>query len=294
MNGTTMQSPRRSGFTIAELMVVVAIIGTLVALLLPAVTGAFALADRLSCQANMRAIAAAVRAYAASNGGAVVPSGITTDFDGTTFSTDTMPTWSVILVKDGFIGAPNTTVAKTSRFTVSTRNVFRCPAGADALGGTRCTPDTGDPGPQGFWRTGTVSTSGGFPAYKVDCWYYWNGSLKEATSGDTDDVPSAVLGAAKVRGYVDAIRHPTQTVMLADGYGFNAHNEGNGVNQIVGRHSGEHGTQAGTNVAYYDGHVEMLQRNRDPNAVGDAKDPLVGRTGLHSTEPPFFRLSDQH
>ena len=291
MNGTMRENVGRRAFTIVELLVVIAIIGTLIGLLLPAIVASIGFAERLQCQSNMKVVAGAVRAYAASNNGAVVPTYIINDPSGQS------PTWPVILVKEGYLSAPNARGAGSTGFTVPGQNPFRCPCGMDALAGTDAAPAGQTPGPQGFWRSGTTGTWNGFPATKVDCWYYWNGSAQTAVraTGFTDDVPSAVMDAQNpMRGGIDAIRHASQMVMLADGYGYDGHNTGNGVDQIVGRHYGDRGANSATNVAYYDGHVESLQRNFNPNALAADKDPLIGRTGLHSTEAPFFRLSDQH
>lgn len=57
-----------SGFTLVELLVVVAIIGVLVGLLLPAVQAAREAARRLACASNVRQLVLAVHSYASAQG----------------------------------------------------------------------------------------------------------------------------------------------------------------------------------------------------------------------------------
>jgi prepilin-type N-terminal cleavage/methylation domain-containing protein/prepilin-type processing-associated H-X9-DG protein len=75
--GIAVMLPGRSrrGFTLVELLVVVAIIATLIALLLPAVQGARESSRRSACQNNLKQLAGAVQQFSSANGR--LPPGVT-------------------------------------------------------------------------------------------------------------------------------------------------------------------------------------------------------------------------
>lgn len=64
-------APKNRGFTLLELLVVVAIIAILVALLLPAIQSAIVTSRRTACVSNLRQIGAGIFAYAADNAGQI-------------------------------------------------------------------------------------------------------------------------------------------------------------------------------------------------------------------------------
>jgi prepilin-type N-terminal cleavage/methylation domain-containing protein len=74
----TNRGRREGGFTLSELLVVLAIIVVLLALLLPALRRVRRAAESVMCLGRLRQIGAAMRMYAAENRGAIAGSGLTT------------------------------------------------------------------------------------------------------------------------------------------------------------------------------------------------------------------------
>lgn len=115
-----MRSMRRSAFTLIELLVVVAIIGLLVALLLPALRHARLQARLVACVSNMRSQGAAIQAYATDADGGLPPRCFlqTDDYSSTTRLID-----SVLASYLGQAFAPPLSTAEWAR----PEGIWRCP-----------------------------------------------------------------------------------------------------------------------------------------------------------------------
>jgi len=104
-------TPARKGFSLIELLVVVAIIIILLALLMPALNGAMEQARLVQCSANLKAIQTATMAFADANEGLMVPIDVRPwDFSAATRAQmQEIRTqrwwhrWSSILMKEGFL-----------------------------------------------------------------------------------------------------------------------------------------------------------------------------------------------
>ncbi len=105
----TKASPRRPlscGFTLVELLVVIAIIAVLIALLLPALAAAKSVAEATACEANLKEIGTGVQEYAQEYGDAILPGSYT---DGNTAAgTDW---WPAIMIEAGIAPSPGNNLA---------------------------------------------------------------------------------------------------------------------------------------------------------------------------------------
>ena len=287
-----MSGARRkpAGFTMVELMVVVAIIGILIAILVPALAAAYRHAQNLDCQNNLRQIAAAVFNYAADYKGSIPPCKYT--------GTSSLY-WCNLLVKGNYLSADDTSQLGATEPS-SKASVLRCPLATDvfvAEGDSIAYPATnqGVDKAQGTARLGNTT---GTTKTTVDCSYYWNGYT--ANAGNITDVkykrfPSVAVSptatpdvkAALIHD-LSEIRQRTSTVLAADGVLFDADQKSK-RGRIAARHPGDAGNNTSTNVVYYDGHVESIQRvpGADYQFTGDG---IQSSTDLDTKVPPLFLL----
>ncbi|MCX5684350.1 MAG: type II secretion system protein [Planctomycetota bacterium] len=252
------------GFTLVELMVVIAIIGAMVGLLVGGIGPAISMAQNIECQNNLKQIAASVINYATDYKGTIPP----TKYAGTSGLY-----WCNFLVRGGYLTADDS--SKLLDDVPSARNnVLRCPAEnaliltSDNVGIDLPAIFSGstDDKAQGIARLGSAT-------FKVDCSYYWNGYAGNAsgepdpsTNSPTARFPSCIVNPsatadkkAQTLHDISEIRQRTATAMVMDGVLFDGNARAN-RGRIAARHRGDGGDHCTTNMAFYDGHVEAITR----------------------------------
>jgi prepilin-type N-terminal cleavage/methylation domain-containing protein len=177
----------RAGFTLVELLTVIAIVALLVSVLLPALGRARESAARTVCMSNLRQIGQGLYAYAADHRGCALPFELyTPNPSGAGMRNDP---WPLLMVDLKYVaGGRHRSLPVES--SPGGSNIFRCPSGTDQL--------LLGPGPKSssdvrggfFQRCGT-----GRAGFFVDNWYAMN-----ATRGDAGD-PEGAFGRYPFRSY---------------------------------------------------------------------------------------------
>ena len=278
----------RAAFTLIELLVVITIIGILVALLLGGIAKAYQHAINVQCQNNLGQLAKSVLAYTTAHRGAILPTMI--------MRNDRNVFWCNILAERD-VDSQNMAVADQGQNSNETKvrtgqaSVFLCPsskssdvyvpAGGSAWGkyAWSSPPAPTDDLANGWYRLGNQS---GQNPVMTDCSYYWNGYCSTAGAG-VGRFPSEVLDlrtddpAAQARQIHDLseIKMRSRMVMVADGVFFQGADIQGGGQDIrpeyiaAGRHPGTYAGGGLTNIAYYDGHVESMDRYPGPAGPND-------------------------
>ncbi len=235
------QTKLGAGFTLIEMIVVIAVIGVLMSLLLPALSGARNRAHASACQSNLRQFALAFQMYAQDHQDAILP-----NRDG-----EAIPlgeTWV-----EGWLGLPGPDATNTQHLRRSLLGpylggpeLWRCPAPRDpTVIGIR----------QGRVRTLSLNAFMGSPVEVAHATTYQR-------VGDIVR-PSPAEALVFVDERIDTINDASFGLQ----WNFEEKQPGNWV--LRDKPSAEHGT--GANLTFADGHVK-LRKWRDQRTVGAPRD----------------------
>lgn len=185
---THLPSGRPRGFTLVELLVAIAILGLLVALLLPAVQAARESARRTSCVNNLKQIGLAMLQFDDRNkqlpSAEMLKPGTSKGNGGSAFI-PLLPYLEEQSLFEQFDPQQNVTATVNSQVVATPLNVFRCPS---------MVANYGDP-PDG-WSSYSVCTGSGYTHFAaMTSPNYHNGAIVDATRAKTKLVSIAKLSA---------------------------------------------------------------------------------------------------
>lgn len=277
----TQPIPRR-GFSLIELLVVVAIIAILVGLVLPALSSARKSGKSAVCASNLRSVGQALEAYSGDNKEIVCPS---YNMTGVTGLDGAIDGWGPILDRDGyFVGAGQ------QQFD---RSPLVCPESKDVGGVASGQTGNNLDNPKGWmdWpnlRTGSANIPQTIPErdfnkiMKVAYWINANNPIGSAAEvvPDLYYTGSVGYGPGSNGVYisytrVSAFTRPHTLVAAADGVyaGRQRDNRWGVTNSRIGyRHPGN-SKEGAANTVFADGHVAPIGGRVFPRALGGSNNP---------------------
>jgi len=260
---------RRTGFTLVELLVVIGIIATLIAILLPVLNKARESARTIQCQSNLRQIGLGITIYAADYGGHVVPATTYTfNQPGSPGQWSSSGTWVTLLLKAKALPVQVAQQFSTGKITMQRGNCLYCPSGTDIP----CTY------PAGKFRPAThqsMTGSGYHDNFDTEQgqnlhyygWYTMNATIyKGDVLGTFPFNESPILDASgtTVVTYstlkLDALKPPTMVPMVFDG----ASTDHQTFDTVINL---RHNYGKLCNAVFADGHCESLRGDELPGGV---------------------------
>jgi prepilin-type N-terminal cleavage/methylation domain-containing protein/prepilin-type processing-associated H-X9-DG protein len=328
-----VQSVKRRGFTLVELLIVVAIIALLVAMLLPALTKARRAANQVACMSNMRQIVMAVLTYTMDNRGRLMPALIYPIGKNQPYPDGFF--WAAELVHQNYLQAPNLphspTIPNNALAPQPDAGVFDCP---DAI-----RPGEWDADANGLNNNGTYPTdprnngwcymiddnprNDGQPAYGTATYYELNCRLNGYTSNynngtfnppfmyfasGTDKLGQTEAQAIANQQYsrvLSMVQHADTLVLLGEAANINWNTQTpsvvNGITHYAPRLGARHGsysanrTNAYTNFAFFDGHVASVPTQPIDQNNGSLISPAVdGMSAMTQSSGTVFTLALDH
>ncbi len=284
----------RCGFTLVELLVVVAVLALLIGILLPALSLARRAGRATACQANLHAIGQALTAYEGDHDTFVVPSYNMTGITGLNVPLDG---WGPILERDGYFDS-----SRSMR-----GNALVCPESRDIAGVSSGQTGTSLENPKGWMEWPNLRTPGGnMPvtirerrfdrilrvAYWINADNPIGGSVAVTRhlfyTGSVGYGPGS-NGVSITNTKSTVFVRPSQLVAVADGLYAGRQRDarfGSTNSRIGYRHPGGVGT---ANAAFADGHVEPIEGTKFPRAAAVLSTPKEAvREENRSTEPSVY------
>ena len=302
--------PRRRGFTLVELLVVIGIIALLISVLLPALNKARRAADETKCKSNLRTIGQAFMLYVNDNRGAILPS---IAWGKTPTNAVADDAWAFLLVTARYLPDPRIMAPGGGGSQAAGNTVLVCPSIRDQMTFNGVVGGTTAPTSDGFTRRVSkwlalgvnARDNGADGAMILDIGYGINGSSDAQQLNPTTTakfLPMQGVEYSKVAPLracwpshkITDFRKSAQTVLVFDGVEWNVFGGQTAAVPYLWRVSGaRHGKWRGpgsgtnaaqafttgtTNVLFLDGHVEGVPRGELPHQPGTGASQMMGTT----------------
>lgn len=232
---------RASGFTLVELLVVMAVVAILAAILLPALAAAKERTRPIVCLNNLKQIGVAINLYANDHEDFLLPAEYHPG-NGAPYQEG----WAATLVQDSYLPA---FTSDTYTTLAEGNSVFRCPDGIAEVYAANPTSRYDLEGAKAFPY---VSERDGRKSY-VNCWYGLNGELGDTQKWPFKRVPSPD-GQTRLNRLATA--HPRMPAVYDGFWVHNGHDE---------RINARHKKRTQTNLVFFDGSAQTFATHKIPS-----------------------------